>query len=136
LLAVGTMVQTALAVADALAEEGVEATVLNCRFVKPMDEDLLTRTLLRHDRVVTLEEAALPGGFGERVARFLSDHPQVAGQVALKCLGIPDVFIQHASRKEQLEEAGLSPAAVRAQVLALLASSEVESFGPGRASGD
>jgi deoxyxylulose-5-phosphate synthase len=70
------------------------------------------------------------------VARFLSDHPQVAGQVALKCLGIPDVFIQHASRKEQLEEAGLSPAAVRAQVLALLASSEVESFGPGRASGD
>jgi 1-deoxy-D-xylulose-5-phosphate synthase len=136
LLAVGTMVQTALTVADALAEEGVEATVLNCRFVKPMDEELLTRTLLRHDRVVTLEEAVLTGGFGERVARFLFDHPQVAGHVALKCLGIPDVFIQHASRKEQLEEAGLSPAAVRAQVLALLTSSEVESFGPGRATGD
>ena len=135
LLAVGTMVQTALRVAESLIEDGVEATVLNCRFIKPLDEALLTRTILRHDRLITLEEAALPGGFGERVARFLTDHPQVSSHVALKCLGIPDVFIQHASRKEQLDEAGLSPDAVRRLTLAFLASSVVESFGSGRASG-
>jgi 1-deoxy-D-xylulose-5-phosphate synthase len=134
LLGVGTMVQTALRVAETLAEEGVEATVLNCRFVKPMDEDLLARTVARHDRLVTLEEAALWGGFGERVARWLFEHPQLAGQAALSCLGIPDGFFQHASRKEQLEEAGLSPAAVRLHVLAFLAASEVGSFGPGRES--
>jgi deoxyxylulose-5-phosphate synthase len=52
----------------------------------------------------------------------------------LTCLGIPDVFLQHASRKQQLEEAGLSPAAVKKRVLTALASSEVGSFDPGRAS--
>ncbi len=134
LLAVGTMVRTALEVADALAEEGLEATVLNCRFVKPMDEELLTRTLLRHDRVVTLEEAALPGGFGERVGRFIHDHPEIAGDARLVSLGIPDVFIQHASRKEQLAEAGLDAASVLRRVLALVAQADIPSYASGRGS--
>jgi 1-deoxy-D-xylulose-5-phosphate synthase len=135
LLAVGTMVPVALHAADLLAEDGIEATVLNCRFVKPMDEQLLTRTALSHDRLVTLEEAALPGGFGERVGRFLFDHPEIGANVGLRSFGIPDTFIQHASRKEQLAEAGLTPEAIRRQALALVAPSEVEPFGSGRAAG-
>ena len=134
LLAVGTMVRPAMQVAHALAEEGIEATVLNCRFVKPMDEELLTRTILRHDRLVTLEEAALPGGFGERVGRFLCNHPQLAADVRLRSLGIPDYFIAHASRKEQLAEAGLSPEAVRRQVLDFVSPSAAEIFSSGHAS--
>jgi 1-deoxy-D-xylulose-5-phosphate synthase len=133
LLALGTMVGPALKVAEDLARQGVEATVLNCRFVKPMDEELLTRTLLRHERIVTLEEAALTGGFGERIGRFISDHPELAGHVALRSLGIPDYFIQHASRKQQLAEAGLSPETIRATILTFLASVETSSFGSGGA---
>ncbi|MFN2431766.1 MAG: 1-deoxy-D-xylulose-5-phosphate synthase [Gemmatimonadota bacterium] len=121
LLALGTMVPIALRVAERLVEDGVEATVLNCRFVKPMDEELLQRAVLRHERLVTLEEAALPGGFGERVARWVFEHPELAAGVTLRCFGIPDVFIQHASRREQLAEAGLSPEAVRRRVLQMVA---------------
>ncbi|MBA2564591.1 MAG: 1-deoxy-D-xylulose-5-phosphate synthase [Gemmatimonadetes bacterium] len=135
LLAVGTMVATALRVARELAqEEGVEAAVLNCRFVKPMDEDLLMRTVLSHERIVTLEEAALPGGFGERVARWLFEHPSESAGVTLRPFGIPDVFIQHASRKEQLAQAGLSADAIRREVLAFLARSPAPSFSSGHVS--
>jgi 1-deoxy-D-xylulose-5-phosphate synthase len=134
LLAVGTMVLPALAAAEELAGDGIECTVLNCRFVKPMDEDLLARTLLRHDRVLTLEEAALPGGFGERVGRWIFDHPEVAGSVALRSLGIPDYFIQHASRKQQLAEAGLDRAAIVREVRALVSRQSLEPLVQERAS--
>jgi 1-deoxy-D-xylulose-5-phosphate synthase len=110
ILAVGTMVKPALAAAEELATAGIEAHVVNCRYLKPMDVDLLTELGLRFGRILTVEESALWSGFGANVGRLLADH-EVYPEI--RSLGMPDRVIEHAARKVQLEECGLSPAAIR-----------------------
>jgi len=86
------------------AAERLDATVVNMRFVKPLDEDLLCQVAKRHQRLVTLEDNAVRGGAGSAVAEYL------AGQdinIPLTLLGIPDQFIEHASREQQLHTCGL-----------------------------
>ena len=74
ILAVGTMVKPALTAADELAGAGVEAHVVNCRYLKPMDVDLLVEAGRRFGRILTVEESALWSGFGANVGRILADH--------------------------------------------------------------
>ncbi|MBA3585990.1 MAG: 1-deoxy-D-xylulose-5-phosphate synthase, partial [Gemmatimonadetes bacterium] len=118
LLAVGTMVKPALAAAVELAETGVQAHVVNCRYLKPVDEDLLVEIGQRFGRVLTVEESALWSGFGANVGRLLADHGVYA---EIRSLGLPDRIIDHAPRKIQLEECGLTPASIRDAALALMA---------------
>jgi 1-deoxy-D-xylulose-5-phosphate synthase len=111
LLAVGTMVLPALAAADLLEHEGIDATVVNCRFLKPMDEETLDWVLSTHSAVVTVEEGTVVNGFGAAIAARAAagdnDHrPRV------RILGVPDRLVEHASRSEQLEEVGLTPAGI------------------------
>jgi 1-deoxy-D-xylulose-5-phosphate synthase len=73
LLAIGAAVQTALGCADRLDAMGAQVGVVNCRFVKPMDETMLARILEHGDRIVTIEEGSLQGGFGSAVARFAGE---------------------------------------------------------------
>ena len=117
ILAVGTMVRPALQAAEELAESGIEAQVVNCRYLKPMDVDLLLELGRRFGRIVTVEESALWSGFGANAGRILADHgvyPEI------RSLGMPDRVIDHAARNAQLAECGLSPGAIRevAQALA------------------
>lgn len=116
ILAVGTMVKPSLAAAEALAVEGIEPEVVNCRYIKPLDEDLLLDLAARHDRLLTVEESAVWSGFGSNVLRVLSEHGH---SPETRCLGIPDRVIDHAARKLQLEECGLTPAAIAAAARAL-----------------
>jgi 1-deoxy-D-xylulose-5-phosphate synthase len=116
LLAVGTMVETALKVREKLTQEGFSAGVANARFVKPLDEKFLDRAAERCRLVVTLEENALKGGFGEGVLHHLSDHPR-RDEVRVETFGLPDRFIEHGTRDEVLELAGLAPEAVARVVL-------------------
>lgn len=116
ILAVGTMVKPAIAAAEELATEGIEAEVINCRYLKPMDEDLLAELGRRFSRFVTVEESALWSGFGSNVGAHLAARgifPEI------RSLGLPDRVIEHASRKLQLEQCGLTPESIRDTVLAM-----------------
>lgn len=130
ILAVGTMVLPAMEAADMLAEEGINATVVNCRFLKPMDEALLSDVVARHDAVLTVEEGAVLNGFGSVVASRVSQLRQ--GVVRVDMLGIPDRFIQHATRQEQLEDLGLTPSGIfeRAKLLLRLDKAVIQDGGP------
>jgi 1-deoxy-D-xylulose-5-phosphate synthase len=116
-LAVGTMNETATKAAEILAGQGIEATLVNMRFVKPLDEELLLQLGTDKKLLVTLEENVLAGGFGSAVAEFLLDKGLPAR--LLRC-GLPDAFVEQGSREELLELVGLTPKAVAAKVLARL----------------
>jgi len=108
LLAFGTLV----AAAERVGEE-LDATVVNMRWVKPLDEELVLRLAQRHTALVTLEENAVAGGAGAAVLECL----QAAGFLRpTLALGLPDRYIDHASPAESLAEAGLDLAAVRQRV--------------------
>ena len=116
ILAVGTMVKPALAAAEELAADGLEAEVINCRYLKPMDEDLLAQLGQRFSRFVTVEESALWSGFGSNVGAHLAARGTFP---EIRSLGLPDRVIEHAPRKLQLEQCGLTPASIRDAVLAM-----------------
>jgi 1-deoxy-D-xylulose-5-phosphate synthase len=109
LLATGTMVLPAVGAADLLAEQGVSASVINCRFLKPMDETVLAWVLDSHRALVTVEEGSVVNGFGAAVAVRAADQEQGP---RVRVLGVPDRLIEHATRGQQLEEAGLTPAGI------------------------
>jgi len=110
-LAVGAMVPVALEAAEILRDKGPAPGVVNCRFIKPMDEALLARLAAGTRLLVTLEEGALPCGFGAGVEEHLGDRFPEAAPSVLR-LGIPDRFVTHGSRRKLLEEVGLVPEAV------------------------
>jgi 1-deoxy-D-xylulose-5-phosphate synthase len=120
LLAIGTMTNIALKAAELLAHAGIAAEVVNMRFVKPLDTDLLREVALRIPRLVTLEDNVLIGGFGSAVAEFLAADG-IAG-VRLLPLGIPDRFIDHGTPQELQAELGLDPPGVARSVTAFLAA--------------
>jgi 1-deoxy-D-xylulose-5-phosphate synthase len=92
LLAVGPLVYTALEVAEQLHRQGKEAAVVNCRFVSPLDSQLICRWAERCGRVLTLEENVLAGGFGSAVLELLTENGY-QGETAR--IGVPDCFVQH-----------------------------------------
>lgn len=107
ILAIGSMVQPALEAATLLAKDGINATVVNARFCKPLDAELIRKLAHRTGKILTVEEHALAGGFGSAVLELLADCR--FKDVSVRCLGIPDRFIEHATPEQQLEECGLTP---------------------------
>ena len=118
-LAVGTMVDSALLARKTLVDHGISAEVINCRFVKPMDLEMLNDIAGRHRALVTIEENSVEGGFGATVARYLSDRMRPGQRVYT--LGIPDRFFTHNSQGALRDEAGLSPDAIAATARRALA---------------
>jgi 1-deoxy-D-xylulose-5-phosphate synthase len=108
LLAVGTMVLPALEVANALAAEGIDATVVNCRFIKPMDEATLAWVTAHHEAIVTVEEGTVVNGFGAAIAARV--------ELPVEIMGVPDRVIQHANRDQQLVEVGLDTGGIASRV--------------------
>ncbi|HXI34793.1 MAG TPA: 1-deoxy-D-xylulose-5-phosphate synthase [Gemmatimonadales bacterium] len=116
LLAVGVMCQPALAAAEALAADGLDVTVVNCRFLKPMDRALLETLTHDHKRFVTIEDGVVTNGFGASVAALM----QVAApDMRVIALGAPDRTFEHAPRAQQLAEVGLTADGIAARVRAL-----------------
>jgi 1-deoxy-D-xylulose-5-phosphate synthase len=104
LISLGTCAQTALAAADKLAEAGYEVAVIDARFLKPLDHELITAEAQRTGNVITLEENVLAGGFGSAVMELLEQnrlYPRVMR------LGLPDEFIQQGTQEELLHLHGL-----------------------------
>ncbi|HEY7378171.1 MAG TPA: 1-deoxy-D-xylulose-5-phosphate synthase [Steroidobacteraceae bacterium] len=108
LLAFGTM----LAPAERIAER-FDATLVNMRFIKPLDEELVSRVAARHVALVTIEENAVAGGAGAAVGELLAAQ---GVQMPLLHLGIPDRFVEHGSREDCLRMAGLDAATLEAAV--------------------
>ncbi|WP_457756186.1 1-deoxy-D-xylulose-5-phosphate synthase [Thermodesulfatator indicus] len=113
LVAIGNMVYPALKAADLLAKEGLSATVINARFVKPLDEDLITEWALRTGRVVTIEENTLLGGFGSAVMELFQ---QKGLRFPVKRIGLPDKFIEHGAPALLREKYGLTPEKIAEEV--------------------
>lgn len=105
LIGFGAMVHPAMQVAEILREHGIETTVINARFAKPLDTELILPLAQQIGRVVTLEEGCLMGGFGSAVAEALLDANVV---VPVKRIGIPDTLVDHAEPNESKADLGLT----------------------------
>ena len=105
LLAVGATVYPALQAADQLEQEGVRVSVVNCRFVKPLDSELICEMARKTCRIITVEENVLAGGFGSAVLEVLQEHDIQC--VKVKCLGIKDVFVEHGAQNVIRRKYGL-----------------------------
>ena len=110
IVCIGTPLKDCLDAASQLATEGINVSVINARFVKPIDADMVKRCLTEFDFVVTVEEAMLMGGFG---SAFLEEaNNQRLSTVNVHRIGIPDEFVQHAERPEVLADLKLDAAGV------------------------
>ncbi len=114
LVGFGSMVYPAMQVAEILSEHGIEATVVNARFAKPLDTELILPLAKQIGRVVTLEEGCLIGGFGTAVAEALLDADVV---VPVKRLGVPDILVDHAEPNESKADLGLTTPQMAEQIL-------------------
>lgn len=117
LLAIGTMVETAMEIEALLAKDGIDATVVNLRFAKPLDYEMLDEVLDYHSLIVTMEENVLSGGVGEHICRYVELHS--TGVRVIAC-GIPDKFIHQGSIKELLEETGLDAQSIYQKISTML----------------
>jgi 1-deoxy-D-xylulose-5-phosphate synthase len=115
-LGVGPMALTGLEVAGTLAAQGIGATVVDPRWVKPLDE-ALTGAARRHRLVVTVEDNGLVGGFGDAVCRQLRDNDV---ETVVRTFGLPQEFLEHGSRDEILADAGLTSGSLAEAIAGLL----------------
>ena len=104
-IAIGSVVTPALAAAKRLSEEGFNIKVINARFVKPLDDELILNTAATIKKIITVEENVLQGGFGSAVLELLAEKG-IAG-VQVKRLGITDEFIKHATQAQQRQKYGI-----------------------------
>jgi 1-deoxy-D-xylulose-5-phosphate synthase len=118
ILAIGSMVAPALEAAEKLALQGVEATVVNARFVKPIDAELIVDLATRIKRIVTVEENTIPGGFGN----YVNDAVRQADlrDVIIRNVGLPDVFIEHGGQDFLRSKYGLDAAGIIGKVLEIV----------------
>ncbi len=118
ILALGSMVETALRAHDLLKAQGTNVAVVNMRFARPVDGKLIMESLSKSRLLFTLEEHVLTGGFGSKVLEYLER--QKVTDAAVHRLALPDQFIEHGNREVILDGLGLSPEKVAARVLSEL----------------
>ncbi len=102
IIGIGTMVQMAMEAKKELAKENIGAEVVNARFVKPLDGELLKNVFSRHKKVLTIEDNVITGGFGSAVLEFMNQNS--IRDVELIVHGLPDRFVEHATPEELYEE--------------------------------
>jgi 1-deoxy-D-xylulose-5-phosphate synthase len=115
LVGYGSMVYPAMQTAEILSEHGIEATVINARFAKPLDTELILPLAKQIGKVVTLEEGCIMGGFGSAIAESIMD-AQIPASVMR--LGVPDVLVDHAKPDESKATLGLTPPQMAERILA------------------
>jgi len=102
LVAIGSMVSNAVKIADILSENRIEASVINARYVKPLDSVMIEQIASKTKKIVTIEEGVVDGGFGSAVLEFM-ERENIKG-VTVKRIGLPDQFIEHGKREELLKK--------------------------------
>ncbi|MCR5446754.1 MAG: 1-deoxy-D-xylulose-5-phosphate synthase [Schwartzia sp.] len=106
ILAVGTMVSAASKTAELLLKRGINCTVVNMRFIKPLDKECILQMADKMEAIVTMEENVLNGGFGSAVVELLADEGR---SIPVLRFGIPDEFIEQGTQSELREQCGLTP---------------------------
>ncbi len=114
ILAVGSMVESAIEVADRLTKHGIHLKVVNARFVNPLDDHLLEQIAAQHTLVITMEEAVTRGGFGQAVMHHIGQHHD--RDVSVRTIAINDCLVPHGSRSQLLDWAGLSVEKIQKRV--------------------
>ncbi|MCC6451840.1 MAG: 1-deoxy-D-xylulose-5-phosphate synthase [Acidobacteria bacterium] len=119
IIAYGSMVYPSLAAADILAARGIKVQVINARFVKPLDAEMILKAAAEHEAVVTVEEGYLAGGFGSAVIELLEENG-LQDSVKVARLGVPDEIVTHGDPKVLLGQYGLDAEGIAAKVEATL----------------
>jgi 1-deoxy-D-xylulose-5-phosphate synthase len=117
--AIGNRVGPALRAAESLEAEGIDLTVVNARWVKPLDRGTLAETVPAHSRLITVEDHSIAGGFGSAVMEALQEMRVPGVEVVQR--GVPDRFVPHATQKEQWREAGIDEEGIAAAARELFA---------------
>ncbi len=115
LIAVGSMVKTAHEVRQNLKRKGFECTLINARFVKPLDEERLLALTKEHKLIVTLEENVLEGGFGEHVSEF---YEEIGSDVQVMNIALPDAYIEHGNVEILKKECGIDAETIEKKIIA------------------
>jgi 1-deoxy-D-xylulose-5-phosphate synthase len=119
ILSLGTRLQEALKAADELAGYGLSTTVADARFAKPLDTKLVERLAREHEVLITIEEAAV-GGFSAQVLQALTEHGALDNGLKVRCMMLPDTFIEHDSPAAMYAAAGLDAKGIVAKVFQAL----------------
>lgn len=127
-LGYGTMVNDCLAAAELLHQKGIEASVMDMRFCKPLDKALVELAAKNHPIVISVEENAI-GGFGSHVLNHLVKTGLLDTKMKFRAMVLPDRYIDHGTQKQQLEEAGLNATTIVAKVESLLPRSSYSTNG-------
>ncbi len=115
LVAVGSMVKTALEVKEELSEKGFDVTLVNARFVKPIDEEMMKALTKNHSLLVTMEENVASGGFGERVREYVET---IESKARVLTVALPDAYIEHGNVDILRKEVGIDKDSIVERVLA------------------
>lgn len=123
ILAIGNMVHNSEQAAELLEKDGINVEVINMRFVKPLDKELLLNTLERFDKILTVEDNTIKGGFGSAVVEFASQY-NFKNDIMIH--GIPDKFIEHGKPEELLEDLNLDAKGIADTVKAFLVNKKID----------
>lgn len=112
-LAIGNMVKHALEAKELLINENINPTIINARFLKPMDEELLHKVCKEHKKIITIEDNTLSGGFGSRINNFIINNNY---DVKVENIGINDTFVDQGNSDKLYEAVGLSPKCIASRI--------------------
>lgn len=118
LLAAGSMVKTAVEVRELLKAMGYECSLVNARFVKPLDTEMIEELSKDHELLVTLEENVIDGGFGEHVVRYMNERPDGAASMAVINIAIPDTYVEHGNVELLKREVGIDKETIIKRIVA------------------
>lgn len=124
ILALGSMVDYSLKAAEKLALNGIHAEVINMRFAKPMDDEMLDSLASRHSKIITVEENSLPGGFGSAVAEYFIDRNY---KTDILRIGLPDNFVDHGTQEELHHILGIDADGISEKVQTFCSSKSIKS---------
>ena len=116
LFAVGSMVKTAVTIRDLLKEKGISCTLVNARFVKPIDEEMINEISKNHKLIVTMEENVESGGYGEKVRTYVDD---IKIEIEVLTICIPDEYVEHGNVDLLKKEVGLDAETIVQKTLKL-----------------
>ena len=131
LLSLGTRLAECMRAADELAAHGLSATVADARFAKPIDTDLVLRLANNHEVLIVIEEGSI-GGFGAQVMQVLLEQGAMDRGLKVRCMMLPDIFIDHDTPAAMYRRAGLDDRSIVAKVFEVLGKSVIEDNTGGR----